>query len=48
MRLLGSPRAGEVVARGQGVRVVGAEDPLVLGQGLLVERDRLAEPARSV
>ena len=39
-RLVG---AGEVVARGQGVGVVGAQDPLAVGQGLLVQRDRLAQ-----
>ena len=35
-RLVGG---GEVVARGQGVRVVGAEDPLPVGEVLLVQGD---------
>ena len=33
---------GEVVARGQGVGVVGAQQPLGVGKGLLVQRDRLS------
>ena len=37
---------GEVVPRGQGVGVVLAEHPLPVGQGLLVQRDRLGGPAR--
>ena len=42
----GPVRAREVVQRGQGVGVVGAEDPLAVGQGLLEQRDRLIGPAR--
>ena len=37
---------GEVVAVGQGVGVVGAEDPLAVGEGPLVQGDRLGELAR--
>lgn len=33
-------RAGEVVARAQGVRVIGAEDSYVIGEGLFEQRDR--------
>src|ERR1700694_3559270 len=42
-RLVG---VGEVVARGQGVGVVGAEYPLALGKGGLVQRDGLVEASR--
>ena len=37
---------GEVVPGGQGVGVVGAEDPLAVGEGLLEQRDRLGQVAR--
>ena len=37
---------GEVVARGQGVGVVRAEQPLAIGEVALVQGDRLAQPAR--
>ena len=42
-RLVG---VGEVVARGQGVGVVGAEDPLAIGEGALVQGDGLVQVAR--
>ena len=42
-RLVGD---GEVVARGQGVGVVGAQDPLAVGEGALVQGDRLGQPPR--
>ena len=42
-RLIG---AGEVVAGGQGVGVLGAQDPLAVGEGAALERDRLVERAR--
>ena len=37
---------GEVVPGGQGVGVVGAQDPLAVGEGLLEQRDRLVQPPR--
>ena len=37
---------GEVVARDQGVGVVGAQHPLPVGQVLLIPGDRLGRPAR--
>jgi hypothetical protein len=45
-RLIG---VGQVVPGGEGLRVVGAEDTLGVGEGLLVERDGPAEvPGRLV
>ena len=38
--------AGEVVPRAQGVGVVGAQHPLAVGQGLLVQRDGPAQVPR--
>ena len=37
---------GEAVARAQGVGVLGAQHPLAIGQGALVQRDRLTLDAR--
>ena len=39
---------GEVVARGQGVGVVGSQDALTIGQGLLEQVDGLVESARGL
>jgi hypothetical protein len=36
--------SGEVVACDQGVGVVGAEQPLVIGEVALVQGDRIAQP----
>ena len=36
---------GEVVPRGHGVGMVGAQDPFPAGHGLLEQRDRLIDPA---
>jgi len=36
----------EILAYGEGHRVVGTQHPLAVGQKLLIQRDRLAQPPR--